>query len=331
LSNYPECDSEVNRLAAELWGGARVSERHVGRGRILWDTAPGQAANPIEKTTAFPDIYADYASVASLLAGMNVPADFDAAPFLRYTHRHDGDVDIYFVANPEARALEASATFRVRGRQPELWDPVTGEPRPLPEFSERAGGTVVPLRFDAHQSFFIIFRQAAGRSPAPGRNSANSQPVQEVSGPWEVAFQPNRGAPEHVRFDTLTDWSKNSDPGVKYFSGVATYRNQFDWKPRTSRLFLELGQVQVMAGVRLNGHDLGAVWTAPFRVEVTSALQPGPNSLEVRVANLWPNRLIGDAALPAAQQVAWTTWNPFKKDSPLLPSGLLGPVRIAQE
>jgi hypothetical protein len=86
-----------------------------------------------------------------------------------------------------------------------------------------------------------------------------------------------------------------------------------------------------MAGVRLNGHDLGAVWTAPFRVEVTSALQPGPNSLEVRVANLWPNRLIGDAALPAAQQVAWTTWNPFKKDSPLLPSGLLGPVRIAQE
>ncbi|MGA2657711.1 MAG: glycosylhydrolase-like jelly roll fold domain-containing protein, partial [Verrucomicrobiota bacterium] len=98
-----------------------------------------------------------------------------------------------------------------------------------------------------------------------------------------------------------------------------------------SRLFLELGQVQVMAGVRLNGRDLGPVWTAPFRVEVTAALQPGPNLLEIRVANLWPNRLIGDAALPPDQRVAWTTWNPFKKDSPLLPSGLLGPVRLAAQ
>ncbi len=155
--------------------------------------------------------------------------------------------------------------------------------------------------------------------------------MQEVNGPWEVAFEPKRGAPERVRFDTLRDWSKESNPGVKYFSGIATYRTQFDWQPRHSRPFLELGQVEVMAGVTLNGRDLGPVWTAPFRVEVTGALKPGPNLLEIRVANLWPNRLIGDAALPPDQRVAWTNWNPFKKDSPLLPSGLLGPVRLAAE
>jgi hypothetical protein len=118
---------------------------------------------------------------------------------------------------------------------------------------------------------------------------------------------------------------------VRHFSGIATYRTQFDWTPRESRLFLELGKVRVLAEVRLNGRDLGPVWTAPFRVEVTGTLRPGPNLLEIRVANLWPNRLIGDAALPPAQRVAWTTWNPFQKEAPLLPSGLLGPVRIAAE
>jgi hypothetical protein len=331
LSNYPGCDLEVKRLATELWGEPPVSERQVGKGKIVLDTDAVQGGNQGGEPAAFPDIYADYSPIARLLAGMDVSPDFQAEPFLRYTHRHDGDVDIYFVANPEARPLEANATFRVSGRQPELWDAVTGEQRALPEFAERAGRTRVPLRFEAHQSFFIVFRKAAGSRPAPGRNFAESRPVQEINGPWEVAFEPNRGAPERVTFEALTDWSKDSNPGVKHFSGLAAYRTQFDWKPRHSRLFLELGQVQVMAGVRLNGRDLGPVWTAPFRVEVTGALQPGPNLLEIRVANLWPNRLIGDAALPPDQRVAWTTWNPFKKDSPLLPSGLLGPVRLAAE
>jgi len=331
LSNYPECDVEVQRLAAELWPEPAVAERQVGKGKIVWDTYGLPPSNQAGEPAAFPDIYPDYASVARLLAGMKVSPDFEAAPFLRYTHRHDADADLYLVANPEARPLEAHATFLVSGRQPELWDPVTGEQRALPEFAERAGRTSVSLRFEPHQSFFVVFRKAAAGRPAPGPNFAESRPVQEINGPWEVAFEPHRGAPERVKFETLTDWSKDSRPGVKYFSGVATYRTQFDWTPRHSRLFLALGQVQVMAGVRLNGRDLGPVWTAPWRVEVTEALKPGPNLLEIRVANLWPNRLIGDAALPPDQRIAWTTWNPFKKDSPLLPSGLLGPVRLAAE
>jgi len=156
----------------------------------------------------------------------------------------------------------------------------------------------------------------------------------ELRGPWEMRFQPRRGAPAQLSFVDLVDWSKHPDPAVRHFSGIATYRKTFPWPGPSqvlssdSRLFLDLGRVQVMAQVKLNGRDLGVVWTAPFRVEVTDALKPGPNTLEIRVANLWPNRLIGDAGFPEPERVTWTTWNPFKPNAPLLESGLLGPVRL---
>jgi hypothetical protein len=120
---------------------------------------------------------------------------------------------------------------------------------------------------------------------------------------------------------------------VKYFSGTATYTKSFDWKAAQtttpkSEHWLDLGEVQVMAQVKLNGHELGVLWHPPFRVNVTGALKPGGNLLEVRVANLWPNRMIGDAALPAAERFTWSSHEPFTKDSPLPKSGLLGPVTI---
>ena len=138
-------------------------------------------------------------------------------------------------------------------------------------------------------------------------------------------------------FEALTDWSKHPDPGVKYFSGTADYARVLtipaEMLAPGKRLFLDLGQVAVMARVRLNGQDLGILWKTPFTVEITAHAKAGSNPLEVTVVNLWPNRLIGDQSLPAAQRVAWTTWNPFRKDSPLLESGLLGPVtlRTAEE
>jgi hypothetical protein len=132
--------------------------------------------------------------------------------------------------------------------------------------------------------------------------------------------------------EELTDWSKHPDPGVRYFSGQATYRTTFSWDSRLSapglRWMLDLGQVQVMARVTLNGKDLGVLWKKPFHAEITGVVQPGVNTLEITVANLWPNRLIGDQSVPPDQRIAWTTWNPFKKETPLLESGLLGPVTI---
>ena len=299
-----------------------------------FDMAPWNKGN---EASPPPEVYPPYDVAKELLAQMNVVPDFESDIHLRYLHRHDGDADLYFVANPAAAPVRARAVFRVTGRQPELWDAVTGEIRTLPDFTPVPSRTVVPLDFAPQQSVFILFRQRGKPSGQERSNFSESALLTEVGGPWQVHFQKDRGAPEELSFDQLVDWSKHSDAGVRHFSGIATYRTTFELaaelKARRpgSRVFLDLGTVKVMAGVRLNGRDLGTAWTAPFRVEATSALKPGTNTLEIRVANLWPNRLIGDAALPPDQRVAWTTWNPFAKDTPLLSSGLLGPVRLLVE
>ena len=156
----------------------------------------------------------------------------------------------------------------------------------------------------------------------------------ELSGPWEISFPPKWGAPEKIQMDQLASWTDSTISGVKYFSGTATYTKTFDWDAnaenarQAGQVWLDLGEIQVMAQVKLNGHDLGILWKPPFRVEVAGALRLGGNTLEIRVANLWPNRMIGDAALPAAERYTWSSWEPFTKDTPLLKSGLLGPVRL---
>ncbi|NWG75717.1 MAG: hypothetical protein HXY24_14135 [Rubrivivax sp.] len=153
-----------------------------------------------------------------------------------------------------------------------------------------------------------------------------------IEGPWQVSFPPNWGAPEQVTFESLISWPQHPDPGIKYFSGTATYRRGIDVPAERLRaggaVLLELGRVHELAEVRLNGQDLGILWRPPFRVEITNVARPGANELEVRVTNLWPNRLIGDAALPVEQRRTFTTWEHWKADAPLLDSGLLGPVRL---
>lgn len=154
---------------------------------------------------------------------------------------------------------------------------------------------------------------------------------QEISGAWNVTFPPKWGAPSNITMDTLASWSDSTDTGVKYFSGTATYTKTFNWvKPETggTRHRLDLGEVEIMAQVILNGRDLGILWQPPFRLDVTDVLKPGSNNLEIRVVNLWPNRLIGDAALPENRRLTWSSWQPFVKDMPLLKSGLLGPVKL---
>jgi hypothetical protein len=178
----------------------------------------------------------------------------------------------------------------------------------------------------------------------------------ELGGPWKLDFAPGSGAPASVTFDHLMSWSEHPGAGVKYFSGAATYRKTFEVPSerigRDRRLILDFGQVEVMAHVRLNGKDLGTLWKPPYRLDVTDALRPGENTLEVKVVNLWVNRMIGDEQLPEDSDrnpngtlKAWpkwleegkaspsgrytfTSWRLWKKDAPLLPSGLLGPVNL---
>ena len=281
-------------------------------------------------------LYPRYEALAAVLQDRGLPPDFEADAPIRYTHRTDENTDIYFVANRTDKAVSSACVFRVTGKQPELWHPVTGESRSLSRFTVKDGRTIVALDFAPQESYFIVFRHAAKTGGDGAANFAELQPRQQIAGPWQVTFGEKWSAPETVTFPTLEDWTKRSEPGIKFYSGMATYRKTFEF-PNESRVtnsaartFLDLGQVNHLARVRLNGRDLGVVWCAPWRVEVTNALKPGPNELEITVANLWINRLIGDAALPEDQRRTWTSANPYTKDSPLTPSGLFGPVVLQQ-
>ena len=297
---------------------------------------PGMAPwNRSATPAAEPEQYGDFALVTGVLNRMGVKPDFESDGPVRYLHRRLGTADLYFVANRDARDVDARCTFRVVGRQPELWDPLTGEFRELPEFTTSQGRTTVPIHFAPAQSFFMVFRKAAPRRTHSGRNFAATAKVLELTGFWEVSFDPKWGGPEAVTFNTLDDWSKRPETGIKFYSGMAIYRKTFDLpagfpsrRASAAKLFLDMGTVKDLARVRLNGQEVGTVWCAPWRVDLTRALKSQGNQLEITVANLWPNRLIGDQSLPVEQRLTSTTWNPFKANSALLESGLLGPVTL---
>jgi alpha-L-rhamnosidase len=335
LENFPACDAQVEQLAKELWGdGQPLAEQKIGKGCLLFD-AGIKTRNPVEKITnqtKTDGIYPNYSVTAEILSRMGVSPDFSTDGDVRYIHRHDGAAEIYFVASRTNAAQKAVCQFRVVGRQPELWNPVTGERRDLPDFSESHGVTSLPLEFAANESYFVIFRKAGNPVESAEKNFAPSETILPLTMPWTVAFDPKWGGPTNVVFTELQDWSQSADAGIKYYSGKAVYRTQFDFNDAGApgkKLFLVLGDMNGMASVKLNGQDLGVAWCPPWRVAVArEILRAKNNQLEITVANLWPNRLIGDLNLPVEKRLAWTTRNPFKKESPLLPSGLLGPVAL---
>jgi hypothetical protein len=249
------------------------------------------------------------------------------------------------VSNRTDTPIKADCRFRVSQGSPQLWNPVTGEQRPLPQAGQKDGMTTVPMEFDAFQSFFVVFearnRKPEARSQNGGKNFPELKISQELSGSWEVAFDPKWGGPstaeatvgktERVTFETLQDWTTRTEPGIRYYSGIATYRKNFSLtNAPVGKTYLNLGVVFDMARVKLNGKDLGVVWCAPWRVEISESLKAGENQLEIEVVNRWPNRMIGDKQ-PAdanARRYTFSTHDPYNAQSPLVPSGLLGPVTL---
>jgi len=320
LTNHPECDEQVGRLADALWPAnpATSGQRRIGSGRLISDMTLDEI---VQVDSLAPDIeFRDVSTQAKL----------------DWIHRRDGDCEIYFVSNQSAVPVTADVVFRVGGKQPEWWDAVTGQIRDLPNWREEDGRTAVPLAFASRESYFVVFREKPQlTSSKDAKNFPELKPVADVTGPWKVSFDPKWGGPESVVFEKLEDWTKRPEEGIRYYSGTATYWQAFDL-PKTSsgkdvRLFLDLGRVENLSTVRLNGKDLGVVWTAPWRVEITHAVQPTGNRLEIDVVNLWPNRLIGDAAQAPEKRLTKTNVTTYQGDSPLLPSGLLGPVSVMAE
>lgn len=352
LSGYPQCDAQVQELAEKLWGKTPLPERTVGKGRILTDrfVAPSSDDAVQLPDASAPSLYPDYATTASLLAEMGVPEDFQSTSgrTVRFTHRRTGDKDIYFVANTSDEKLETTCTFRVKHGSPQLWNAVTSTIRALPQFTHAEGTTSVPMSFEPHESFFVVFSDDSELTAleAGSVNFPKSTRLSTLEGAWDVSFDPKWGGPEDVTFDSLLDWTEHPDRGIKYYSGIATYRKEFTLSDtgRNQTTWLELGTVHDIARVRLNGKDLGVVWCAPWRVDITATLHSGNNQLEIQVANRWPNRLLGDQQPPDKDMrvVKWEsgllsgkefktgryTYTTGKGPDKLFPSGLLGPVTL---
>jgi hypothetical protein len=368
--------AEFDRLVAEIWGGLdgkSVQSKKLGAGKVYLGLTPLEILRA-ERVT--PDVTWD-APLAEL----------------KFIHRTSADAEIYFVFNYSEQARRVELEFRQPGRLPEIWDAVSGARAAAPVFRQTADGVAVPVDLEPWGSTFVVFRR-----PLPAQWMAAAAPVnlelkdgyvyskaQEVhltdstgqrrsvslpalpapmaiDGPWNVEFIDGRGAPPRSEFAHLQSWSEHSEDGIRHYSGTAVYRKQVNVravKPGQV-VMLDLGSVADIARVFVNGREAGVVWKPPYRLDISAQLQAGANTIEIRVANRWINRLIGDEAIESGLEFqrqgvsrftdgrllalpdwlydptkqserkrhSFHTWKHYDADSPLVPSGLLGPVRL---
>ena len=382
LANYPQCDAEIRALAEELWGDGKEAVRQVSRGKLFTQGNVNVALRELSLTPVAQVVTPKMENV-------------------RIAARQDGATSLFFVANVGGQPARFTASFRVRGMQPELWDAETGAIEFAPLWRERGGRTEVELALGAASSVFVVFRNQAASadrlasieapagwelaSDAAGhavisagtnlsgtavfasgkRASFDLKPAAAlaVTGPWRVDLAPAVGAASAIELPGLKSLSELSDPAAKYFSGTATYHTTVNLDAALlgsgRRVELDLGDVRELVTVTVNGLNLGVLWHPPFARDITRALKPGANTLKLAVANTWHNGLVGDEQFPPdfefgtdrgasrgralkaypdwfvsnqprpeTNRLAFVNWYYHRKDTPLIPSGLLGPVRL---
>jgi hypothetical protein len=300
-----------NKLADKLWGdaSAAVGQKQLGKGRLIW----GKTARQVLVEDGISPDYQIEASQDSV---------FD------YIHYRINEMDVYFVCNQTEQAEDVLCRFRIVGKTPELWDAVTGHIRQHVAFTEANGQTEISLRFAPYGSVFVIFTNEKPKTIVKNiANYTDYVSVMTIASPWQVSFDPKWGAPEKVTFD-----KQHPEPGIKFYSGKATYRTSFVFEEKIDKkkeYWLDLGRVEDVgiAQVTLNGRDLGILWTMPFRVDISDVLKSDQNLLEVNVFNSWRNRLVGDRDLSESQRYTKTNIT-IRPEWELLESGLLGPITI---
>ena len=274
-------------------------------------------------------------SLDDVFHALNLKPDFDytkqeADTHLLFVHRKLADGDVYFIDNRSDSPANVDASFRVAGKAPQLWHAETGKSEPI-SYTAAEGHTTVPLKLEPWGTVFVVFREGT-KATSQTVPAIHETELASLDGHWDLSFQPDRGAPATASLDSLSSWSDSSDTGIKYFSGTGSYIRTIDaspdWLKKDAQVWLDLGDVKNLAEVTLNGKSLGVVWHAPYRVNLTGALQSGKNELSIKVTNSWVNRLIGDEQPDAKVKYTFADVKPYKASSPLLPSGLLGPVKI---
>ncbi len=325
LQNWPQCDAQVAQMADELWGFGNDASfsRRVGTGYFLKGMGIDEAID------------------AHLLLGQtNNGADFSVVSDnvgksgdIIFCHYAGEGQDVYFLSNQAKEAHDFTAEFRgMAGRQPELWDPITGDKRILPDFSQAGANCRIPLKLTAQGSTFIVFRSDAAAGVKKGSNYPEFKEIGTAGGTWNVAFRSNYGDNRDLVMEQLTDWTALSDPELKYFSGHGIYTTAVKVKKpaKGKRVVLDLGEVDNICEVKVNGVPVGGAWIAPYTIDITEAVRKGINNIEIDVANNFMNREIGDLVYPDNKKLNITRIQ-HKTTDPLQPSGLKGPVRILQE
>jgi hypothetical protein len=291
-------------LAADLWPSDKSSPD--GPGRVLIGMTPEQA---LAHLGIQPDLRLENASAGS---------------DIRFQHRRmiDGS-EIYFIANLSDRTERLGASFRVTALKPALWDADRGNIQGVPSTAD-AEATRLDLELTPGDAKFVVFRKSAMTAPALGIQSDRD----ELKSPWHFNYDDVTGKNQKQTLMTLSDWAQSPEPSLKYFSGTATYSQRFfSSKKCSTPCYLDLGDVRDLAEVNLNSYDLGTLWKPPYKVDVSTALRKGWNTLQVRVTTPWVNRLIGDAQ-PGTAATLFSTGPTYAANAPLRRSGLLGPVTI---
>ena len=271
-------------------------------------------------------------SMESVLQKMNIEPDFtfikpEEKTEILFVHRKLADQDIYWVNNRNEKVEDVEASFRISGKIPELWNAQTGESEKI-SYKIENGRTIIPLHLESWDAYFIVFKEATKLFNYTVPKTSEQQ-ILQIETPWAVSFQKGRGAPANTTFNVLKSWTENADSGIKYFSGTASYKNTFTI-PLTAKAIYEidLGEVKNLAEVIINGKSQGIVWKKPFKVKLKDALKVGENTIEIKVTNLWVNRLIGDQQPDVKTKITYTTMPFYRADSPLLPAGLMNPVKV---
>jgi len=313
LSGYPESEQELTEITTGLWGdldGISRTKRLYGKGKLIWGVP---LAAVLEINGIEPDV--EYVK----------PLDSE----INWIHRKSVETDIYFIVNSSELPVETYIRFRQKNRLPELWDPATGRIRRV-NFEISGNRVIVPFRLNKRESAFVVFTGKTINGPV---NLPEIFPVTltNIPGPWEVNFPEGSGTPEKTEFNILESLTANSNPGIKYFSGTATYTKTIEapksWFEKEVNFKIDLGNVRDVAEVMINGTSAGIVWKPPYETDITGLLKKGSNKLEIKVTNQWTNRLAGDQKLSPGEKILNSSLFSFPGRNPD-DSGLMGPVRI---
>ena len=310
LMGYPGEDMAVSRLANELWGAAD--------GKYIYQSTYG-----LGKTFT-------NAPLIGILGQLNVKPDVSYTKpnldtKLTWIHRKTADADIYFVLNVRNHPEDLWLNFRIEGKKPEAWYSDLGISKPV-SYKMANGSTQVKLHLGAQESVFVVFKDLEGQKEV---ELSEKKPVEliKLAQDWKVSFSENIKEPISLILNPLVSWSNRPEEGIKFFSGTASYSNEFEMDQSMvgKNISLDLGTVKDIATVILNGKELGTLWKLPYQIDLTSAIKSGKNTLEIRVTNQWDNRIIGDKSLPNERKVL-SFLPSFGVVQKLKDSGLLGPV-----